>query len=334
MAIDQLCPWFWFPEDGSFELQEWDKIGAIFHNHPHITKKILYTWCKVRSCMAKLSPQNMVQDQQIMLSAKTLPSSPPLVAEGIVNKLPDPLPEPSPALSTANDGKLLSAAFVDAVPAAALDMEPVHPGSPVLRATAPAQAEKYAQIPSEALKELHHSIHDNGLQAPYTHSLLEGLALQKLLPTDWQMIIRDCLTPTEAMLCLQEWRELATATAAENEAHRPPVPFTLPMLMGEDTYATTALQMLLPDTALSSVAEIALKAWSRIPAESDSNVMWELLPGSPDPRGLESWESSHGSPDPQGFENWEPTKGLASKSNVGWKQRKRIKNPTRDSGAK
>ncbi|CAI5786989.1 retrovirus group K member 5 Gag polyproteinpolyprotein-like-like, partial [Podarcis lilfordi] len=58
LAIDEHCPWF--PEDGTWEIPDWDKIGDHFHGHGRINLHVLSAWAKVRGCMATLTPKNIL----------------------------------------------------------------------------------------------------------------------------------------------------------------------------------------------------------------------------------------------------------------------------------
>ena len=133
---------------------------------------------------------------------------------------------------------------------------------PVIRANG-GQPARYQAIPFETLRELRKAIRENGLQAPYTRSLLEGLSTSRLLPSDWKLILRTFLSPTDALLCLQEWKEVAARRATPLA--------TEDMLTGSGHYSNLNQQLAIPDAALVTIADIVVKAWRRLPNRTDAS---------------------------------------------------------------
>ncbi|KAJ7309068.1 hypothetical protein JRQ81_008360 [Phrynocephalus forsythii] len=89
---------------------------------------------------------------------------------------------------------------------------------PVIRGAA-GQPDRYEALSFSIIKELQRSVRENGVQAPYTRAILDNLAQQKLIPGDWKSLIKAMMPLAQALVCCQEWADLAEEQARNNAAN-------------------------------------------------------------------------------------------------------------------
>uniref|UniRef100_A0A8D2IYS5 Integrase catalytic domain-containing protein n=1 Tax=Varanus komodoensis TaxID=61221 RepID=A0A8D2IYS5_VARKO len=269
-AIHDICPWL--SKSGTMKLQDWCKIGSCFQGHPRVTSRILSTWCKVRACLKGLTPTNILFNQQLEAGTASLAHLPKILlpAPAPIARAPPPpqnerhhfLPPSKPPDDMESD-KVPVVTSLAAVLQTAI-MEDGDPESQELPAAFPVLRG------APGGRELQRSISDKGIHAPYTTALLEGMSLQRLMPTDWNMILRSLLPPAQGLLCMEAWWQRAAAQAVQNAIHN--INIMEDMLLGEGAFATAVQQVALTDQALTQVASIVIKAWKKIPEPGDNSL--------------------------------------------------------------
>nr|XP_034972146.1 uncharacterized protein LOC118085516 [Zootoca vivipara] len=228
------CPWF--PEDGTWELDFWDKLGEHFHAHPSIGIRVLTTWGKIRACLALVVPKNI-----FLAAAPSLPSAPPAcmpppLKPSVYPALPAPIPPGPDPPNLAPPGKQqLSLSATPPPPAYVSQVLPAFQSTmptvkqeggnttklqESLKAAAPllafestvivpagpgGGAPRHEQFELRYIKELYQSVRDNGLHSPYTLGLFGTIFQQQLLPEDIKLLARTVLKPNQVIIFMQSW---------------------------------------------------------------------------------------------------------------------------------
>uniref|UniRef100_A0A670IP70 CCHC-type domain-containing protein n=1 Tax=Podarcis muralis TaxID=64176 RepID=A0A670IP70_PODMU len=304
-ALDTHCPWY--PQDGTWDLKDWGKIGHFFHNHPQIDVKVLHAWCKAYKAMSSLTPANTLLAATSAVSPifpappsslyPTLPSSEPPIY--VPPKPPDlspsapPVPPPPPPLSTPPTTTPLQESLRAAAPL--LPFDSATPNLfPVLVPAAPAGGPpRHEQFDLRFIKELYSSVRDNGLHSPYTLRLFGTLFQQDLIPEDIKLLARTVMQPHQMILFVQAWHwacqrrvdgirnNLNNAAQAAHQAAiaaagaAPPAPVTLTQtdvldgLTDGGNFLTIAQQLALDPMYWAATTAAAQDALSSVPDDKN-----------------------------------------------------------------
>ncbi|CAI5761955.1 endogenous retrovirus group K member 9 Pol protein-like [Podarcis lilfordi] len=222
LALDTHCPWF--PQDGTLDLKDWEKIGHFFHNHPQINVKVLLAWFKVYKAMSCLTPANILLASspaalplpspilcQPLPSSKPpvyVPPKPPDLSPSVPTVLPPPPSAPPPAFSpgvpnvatTPLQESLRAAAPLLAFDSATPNLFPV-----IVPAAVGGGPARHEQFDLRFIKELYSSVRDNGLHSPYTLGLFGTIFQQNLIPEDVKLLARTVMQPHQMILFIQAW---------------------------------------------------------------------------------------------------------------------------------
>ena len=108
--------------------------------------------------------------------------------------------------------------------------------------------------------------------------LIQGLSqAERLIPYDWEMIARTCLSTSE-FLQFRTWRQdEANQQAHRNATVNPPVDKTLDQLMDSWTHFGIQARLQFDDQLLSQVRMICLKAWERINPPRQASVSFTQI---------------------------------------------------------
>ena len=97
-----------------------------------------------------------------------------------------------------------------------------------------------------------------------TTGILEGVAEgYEMTPWDWKQLIKMVVMPVQYTVWQQEYSDLAAIAATNNLTAGINVDHN--MLMGIRPFASLQKQLALPQEAIQQAAEIAVKAWRRMP---------------------------------------------------------------------
>ncbi|XP_017657712.1 endogenous retrovirus group K member 5 Gag polyprotein-like [Nannospalax galili] len=131
------------------------------------------------------------------------------------------------------------------------------------------------------LKELKAAVSQYGAMAPYTITLLEGLAEQWLTPSDWHTLAKALLHGGDFLLWRSEYFDACKETAKKN-IKTINDDWTFDMLMGEGEYDSNDTQMNYPPGLFAQIQTAAIKAWKKLPAKGDSGVSLTSIKQGPD----------------------------------------------------
>ena len=83
---------------------------------------------------------------------------------------------------------------------------------------------EHIPVSFKIIKEIKQACMQYGTTSPYTTSLIPGLAQSELLiPYDWEMIARTCLTTSEFLQFRTWWQDEASQQAQRNAGVNPPL---------------------------------------------------------------------------------------------------------------
>ena len=92
-------------------------------------------------------------------------------------------------------------------------------------------------IPFKTTKELKQACTQYGTNSPYTMGLIQGHSqVGWLIPYDWEMIVRTCLSTSEFLQFRTWWQDEANQQAHRNATASPPVDTVLNQLMGSGAH--------------------------------------------------------------------------------------------------
>ena len=82
----------------------------------------------------------------------------------------------------------------------------------------------YSSLSFKTIKEIKQACTQYGSTSPYTTGLIQGLAQSGwLIPYDWEMIARTCLTTSEFLQFRTWWQDEASQQAQRNAGVNPPL---------------------------------------------------------------------------------------------------------------
>ena len=91
----------------------------------------------------------------------------------------------------------------------------------------------YNAIPFKTIKEMKQACTQYGTNPPYTMGLIQVLSQAEwLIPYDWEMIARICLSTSEFLQFRTRWQDEANQQGHRNATANRPVNITLGQLMG------------------------------------------------------------------------------------------------------
>jgi len=126
----------------------------------------------------------------------------------------------------------------------------------------PNQAPEHACLPYEVIMEVWKSIREYGLQALFTMNFVQATGESfAMTPPDWRSVLRTVLPSAQCTFWAPEYKELvqvmerisAGLGIGENE------------LLGQENYATGAVQAVLPRAVFTQAADLTLKPLRKVP---------------------------------------------------------------------
>ncbi|CAI7935062.1 HERV-K_6q14.1 provirus ancestral Gag poly [Podarcis lilfordi] len=315
LAIDEQCPWF--PEDGTWEIPAWDKIGDHLHGHGRINVHVLSAWAKVHGCMATLTPKNIFlassppKQKTVPNMPSIYPAAPPLPPPFTPPRPPDSQPLPAPSAPSVTSQPPPPTPLGTAIKQAAplLGFSSGTELFPVLVPAGPGGGPpRHEQFDYRLIKEVHDSVQKNGVQAPYTLGLLNTIFQQPCLPEDIKLLARTILPPSGVIVFMQEWQFLCqqeapnVATALNNAAAAaaaaapapaagaappPPPPVPTPQdvlhgLIGTGNFFTIAQQIAAGAEYWEVATRCAKIAFQKVPdTKGDSTSRWGTVRQGP-----------------------------------------------------
>ena len=87
-----------------------------------------------------------------------------------------------------------------------------------------------------------------GTNSPYTMGLIQGLSqAERLIPYDWEMIARTCLSTSEFLQFGTWWQDEANQQACRNMTANPSIDITLDQLMSSGAHFGIQAQLQFDD---------------------------------------------------------------------------------------
>ena len=272
LAIHDNCSWV--PEQGTFSLQDWVKIGTYFQGHPEVSLSTLNAWRKVRAALMGFTPAN------ILLAQQTPPFPLPQILPPSAPVNFPPLPATARPSYEQKKGPPLNKAEEPEVEAS--ENSPSAPPCPAVAAPAVANPPPTG-LPSteDATRQYCSPVSEAIASNPelcVTHPVLafpvlrvEG-AQQKYQPVDQNF--RDLAAQLSARN--KQAHVTALSTLAEG-AERPPDPISTEQYAGTGDYQTLDKQLTLSDAVLREVGNLVYKALVRVPSRYNQDRAFSAM---------------------------------------------------------
>ena len=136
----------------------------------------------------------------------------------------------------------------------------------------------YSSLSFKTIKEIKQACGiQYGTTSPYTTGLIQELARSEwLIPFDWKMISRTCLSTSEFLQFWTSWQDEASQQAQRNAAANPPLNITVEWLMGSGAYQGSQRQLQFDNQLISQIRFICLRAWEKV-SSRDSLIFLLLM---------------------------------------------------------
>ncbi|XP_077669993.1 uncharacterized protein LOC144263152 [Eretmochelys imbricata] len=124
------------------------------------------------------------------------------------------------------------------------------------------QLANWVSLPYSVIREVKKAICEFGLTSTYVRGLLEGLGTgYTLVPEDWKALLRMMLTPSQYVIWLSEYRQMAERQAQVYRAQG----VTYEQLAGEGLFATIQMQSQLQQAVFPIISACAQHAFRKVP---------------------------------------------------------------------
>ncbi|CAM4700425.1 unnamed protein product [Lepidochelys kempii] len=124
------------------------------------------------------------------------------------------------------------------------------------------QVANWVSLPYSVIREVKKAIREFGLTSTYVRGLIEGLGSgYSLVPEDWKALLRMMLTPSQYVIWLSEFRQMAERQAQVYREQG----IIYEHLAGEGQFATVQLQSQLPQAVFPIISTCAQHAFRKIP---------------------------------------------------------------------
>ncbi|CAM4655558.1 unnamed protein product [Lepidochelys kempii] len=124
------------------------------------------------------------------------------------------------------------------------------------------QLANWVSLPYSVIREVKKAIREFGLTSTYVHGLLEGLGTgYTLVPEDWKALLHMMLKPSQYVIWLSEYRQMAERQAQVYIAQG----VTYEQLAGEGPFATVQIQSQLQQAVFPIISAGAQHAFQKVP---------------------------------------------------------------------
>ncbi|CAM4538580.1 unnamed protein product [Lepidochelys olivacea] len=125
------------------------------------------------------------------------------------------------------------------------------------------QLANWVSLPYFLIREVKKAIREFGLTSTYVRGLLEGLGTgYTLVPEDWKALLRMMLTPSQYVIWLSEYWQMAERQA---QVYREQGVVIYEHLAGEGPFATVQMQSQLPQAVFPIISACAQHAFRKVP---------------------------------------------------------------------
>ena len=94
---------------------------------------------------------------------------------------------------------------------------------------------------------------------------------ERLIPYDWEMIARTCLSTLEFLQFRTWWQGEVYQQAQRNAAANPPLNITVDQLIGSGVYQEVQRQLQFNDQLINQIRFICLRAWEKVSPPGQSH---------------------------------------------------------------
>ncbi|CAM5159249.1 unnamed protein product [Natator depressus] len=124
------------------------------------------------------------------------------------------------------------------------------------------QLANWVSLPYSVIREVKKAIREFGLTSTYVRGLLEGLGTgYTLVPEDWKALLRMMLTPSQYVIWLSEYQQMAERQAQVYREQG----VIYEQLAGEGQFATVQMQSQLPQAVFPIISACAQHAFRKVP---------------------------------------------------------------------
>ncbi|XP_073187963.1 endogenous retrovirus group K member 9 Gag polyprotein-like [Lepidochelys kempii] len=124
------------------------------------------------------------------------------------------------------------------------------------------QLANWVSLPYSVIREVKKAICEFGLTSTYVRGLIEGLGTgYTLVPEDWKALLRMMLTPSQYVIWLSEFRQMAERQAQVYREQG----VIYEHLAGEGQFATVQMQSQLPQAVFPIISTCAQHAFRKVP---------------------------------------------------------------------
>uniref|UniRef100_A0A8C4Y500 CCHC-type domain-containing protein n=1 Tax=Gopherus evgoodei TaxID=1825980 RepID=A0A8C4Y500_9SAUR len=264
-VIEDKCPWY--PEGGSLNLPDWQKIGARLFQEPRSHIRHILLWQRCADALGRLRNVAPPTAPPVLASPSSPPPyarEPPTAPEAPPGVVPPPPSAPAcsavqaalqRAVREGGDGKNpLLEQWEGESPSFSLTYQ----GPRVKAAGEEAVRAHYTPLPYAVIRELNKGIRQSGLRSAYVQRLIEGIAnVYTMLPVDWKQLFRMVLSPAQYVVWDSEFWAAALAIAT---------PTNIPdQIYGSGHFSTAETQLELPVASFGRTALCIVRAFRRVP---------------------------------------------------------------------
>uniref|UniRef100_A0A8C4VRP6 Gag polyprotein n=2 Tax=Gopherus evgoodei TaxID=1825980 RepID=A0A8C4VRP6_9SAUR len=270
-VIEVKCPWY--PESGSLEVSDWQKIGERLRKEPRAPIQHILLWQRCSEAIGHLwkeAPPLASPTPAPTSSQVTEPTSPcpplkatapsPTLSDPPLPPPPSPSPSPSPAQSAVQAALQQAMATGDSPLLGEWEGElpalyPVNYSLNEARET----VATHSPLPFKVIYELNNGIRQSGIKSTYAEGLVEAIGtIYTMIPTDWKHLFRMILSPAQYCVWDSEFR--AAAVACSSAANIPD------QIYGSGQFAEVEAQIVLPKESFQRTALCVMRAFRRVPA--------------------------------------------------------------------
>ncbi|XP_048701323.2 uncharacterized protein LOC125634513 [Caretta caretta] len=279
------CPWY--PEAGTLKLADWERLGQTLHKEPQAPVQALHAWHLCRDAIQRVASDRPSLARLVISPRPSSPAAIPPPALPPVPLLPPP-PWPSPpepvcdhpppvvphvpgppggssasaqrlslvqqmvhAAKTRSD--LTAEELADLVSVCPVTWQDAGQGN---------QVANWVSLPYSVIRDVKKAIREFGLTSTYVRGLIEGLGTgYTLIPEDWKALLRMMLTPSQYVIWLSEYRQMAERQAQVYREQG----VIYEHLAGEGLFATVQMQSQLPQAVFSIISTCAQHAFRKVP---------------------------------------------------------------------
>ncbi|XP_052029017.1 endogenous retrovirus group K member 8 Gag polyprotein-like [Apodemus sylvaticus] len=145
----------------------------------------------------------------------------------------------------------------------------------------------YKKLKFKSIKKLHSAVKTYGMNAPFTLSILEGLAGSRyLIPGEWIKVVQSVLSRGQYLTWKSEFIDRAENLAARNRKNplSKTASWTADKLCGRGAFTSEEKQRGLSPGILAQTAQAALSAWRAVPAtEAITTPLTKIIQGAQEP---------------------------------------------------